>query len=296
MVTTGIRKVTNLMKINPYIKCPELRDARILARLKDDYEYLSESYDVVGVFLFGSQNYNIDLPTSDFDAKAIVMPSVETLILASGEIHETHQRENGELTVFDIWSIHKSIKKQNVNFLEILFTKYYILNPKYANIWTEMKDLRETIAHMNEYAAIECLNGCANNKMNKVFKRLPSNADRIDRLGYDYKAWADVLRFREFMDRYVMGLPYAECLVPDEKYDKIMKTKSCDYIYAPQEIKEDFIHMKASLDFFIDTYRENHEPNIDYCCNEIIDRITLDCVKAYLNERCYKERWPVLSY
>ena len=286
----------NLMKTNPYIKFPHQKYARIISRLRDDFEYLSETYEVVGVFLFGSQNYRTDLPGSDFDVKAIVMPPVDRLILASGEVNETHKRENGELTVFDIWSMHKSIKKQNVNFLEILFTEYYILNPKYLELWGEMKNLRETIAHMNEYAAVECLNGCARNKMDKVFKRVPSNEDRIDKVGYDYKAWADVLRFREFMDRYINGVPYNECLIPDEKYDKIMHTKSADYIYSPNEIQEDFTNMKMNLDFFMDQYRASNEPTLDHICNETIDRITLNCVKAYLNERCYMEQWPVLSY
>lgn len=292
----------NKSVINKYVTNREARDQKIWKRLEDDYEYLSETYDVLGVFLFGSQNYETDLPGSDIDVKAIVLPAVDTLLLTDGKINETHERDNGELTVFDVKHMMDYVKKVNVNFLEILFTDYKIINDKYETFWDSIITLREAIAYHNKRAAMECLYGCAMNKLDKVFKRVISNEDKIDKVGYDYKAWADVIRFRYMMTRYANDhAPYEEILIPYKPfesaiYDKIMAIKSCDYICSENEIKEDVMNMRMNLEFYMDQYREKRSAEYDHNVIRYIDEITLNILKAYLNERCYKERWPVLSY
>lgn len=287
--------------INPYGD-RGVRTERICKRLKEDYIFLSSQYDVLGVFLFGSQNYETDLPDSDIDVKAIVMPPVTNLLIGNGVVNETHKRDNGELTVFDIRSMHNNIKKVNINFLEILYTDWRIINPRYSSLWMPMINLREDIAFHNKRAAMECIYGCALNKFDKVFKKVPSNVKRIETAGYDYKAWSDILRFQTMMSRYKEDVPYAECLIPytpeiAAKYDKIIRTKAFDYKYSPNEIKEDVSNLRQTMEFFMDKFREDtKDMYIDETILSIIDNVTEDCLKAYLNERCYKERWPVLSY
>lgn len=291
----------NKSAINKYILNPEERDKKIYERLQADYEYLSARYDVVGVFLFGSQNYATDLPGSDIDIKAIVMPPVQSLLLYSGEVNETHQRGNGELTVFDIRSMHNCIKKVNVNFLEILFTEYSIINPKYKDIWSEMIVIREDVAYHDKRAAMECLFGCAMNKLKKIFKRVPSNESKIDTVGYDYKALADVHRFHHMMLNYEKHIKYEELLVPyipfeSARYDVIMKLKSCDYVYEDlNQLQKEVGVLEANIKYYMEQYREKRPSNPDKTVLLIVDSITENCLKAYINERCYKERWPVLS-
>lgn len=46
------------------------------------YKKLVElGYNVVGVFLYGSQNYELDYEKSDVDTKAIVLPTLEDIVL-----------------------------------------------------------------------------------------------------------------------------------------------------------------------------------------------------------------------
>ena len=292
----------NKSTLNKYVRNREGRDAKIYERLKADYEYLSKTHEVLGVFLFGSQNYETDLPGSDIDVKAIVMPPIQSLLLFSGEVKETHKRDNGELTVFDIRSMHNYIKKVNVNFLEILFTDFKIINPKYKDIWGEMIILREDIAYHNKRAAMECLFGCAMNKLEKIFKRLPSNEDKIDKVGYDYKALADVHRFHHMMLNYEKHLKYEELLIPyipfeSTRYDVLMKIKSCDYVYEDlDQLRKEVSTLEANIKYYMDQYREKRPAKCDETVLLIIDSITENCLKAYINERCYQERWPVLSY
>lgn len=275
------------------------KDLAIINRLKSDYAFMSCMYDVVGVFLFGSQNYETDTETSDIDIKTIVMPKADQLLLGKGEIKETHQRCNGELTVFDIASMHHSIKKSNINFLEILFTEYRIINPKYRDLWFHMITMREDIAYHNKRAAMECIYGCAMNKFDKLFKPVPSNKDRIEHTGYDYKAWSDILRFWYMMQYYKEHCPYANVLklksLDANVHKHICDIKNLSYVCVLEQLKEDAACMRQNMEVFMNNYREQQSDTANESVIEIIDDITLECLKAYMNERCYKERWPVLS-
>lgn len=68
-------------------------------RLKDHYleslEYFKEN-QMVGIFLQGSQNYQLDLPNSDVDTKLIVVPSFKDIALNRKPVSTTHIRANEE--------------------------------------------------------------------------------------------------------------------------------------------------------------------------------------------------------
>lgn len=82
----------------------------------------------------GSQNYNLDYEGSDIDTKAIMLPSFSDFVLNAKPLSTTHIMENNEHVDFkDIRLMFDCIKKQNVNFVEILFTPYSIINPEYAD-------------------------------------------------------------------------------------------------------------------------------------------------------------------
>ncbi|MBQ5919289.1 MAG: nucleotidyltransferase domain-containing protein [Lachnospiraceae bacterium] len=79
---------------------------------------------LLGVFLYGSQNYGLSTEDSDVDTIAIVLPNEYDLYFSRPLTKELHL-ENGEhCVVKDIREILNEFKKQNVNFLEILVTDY----------------------------------------------------------------------------------------------------------------------------------------------------------------------------
>ena len=58
------------------------KEQKINARLHEDFDYVASlGYTVLGVFLQGSQNYNLDYDGSDIDTKAILVPSFEDFVL-----------------------------------------------------------------------------------------------------------------------------------------------------------------------------------------------------------------------
>lgn len=273
-------------------------EASIMETLNEDMEYLKEEgYEVLGVFLYGSQNYQTSIEeSSDFDVKAIVIPSPTQMILGNINIKLTVDGTNGTLTAFDIYSMHHSIKKQAINFLEILFTKYKIINPKYEKLYEDMFTYRERIARINPSAGVECIYGMAQNKIDKVFTRVPSNEKRIDKFGYDPKSLSEIIRLNEFLSRYINGEMYEKCLIPRHPEEIIAIKKGMPGL-TPEAAKFVMDDTLRIMKFVRDTYKEDHpEPKLDMETIEGVDEITTDCCKAYLKERCYLENWPTLQY
>ena len=156
----------------------------ILKRMQEHLaEITDRGYEVVGIFLQGSQNYELDYEGSDIDTKAIVLPSCEDIILNRKPVSFTHVLENNEhVDVKDIRLMFDCFKKQNINFVEILFTKYMILNPKYEDLFIPMIQNNELIAHYNNFAAVNCMAGMAMEKYKALEHPYPATKHKIDKL------------------------------------------------------------------------------------------------------------------
>lgn len=135
----------------------EQKRQKIMARMREHLVPVLEHCrgGWVGLFLQGSQNYNLDYEGSDIDTKAIMLPSFSDFVLNAKPLSTTHIMENNEHVDFkDIRLMFDCIKKQNVNFVEILFTPYSIINPEYADLFQPVLDAREEIARYNNYRGI----------------------------------------------------------------------------------------------------------------------------------------------
>lgn len=95
---------------------------KIMARIHQHLDAVrATGREWVGIFLQGSQNYELDYAGSDIDTKAILLPNFSDFVLCSKPISTTHIMENNEHVDFkDIRLMFECIKKQNVNFVEIL--------------------------------------------------------------------------------------------------------------------------------------------------------------------------------
>lgn len=99
--------------------------------LEESLNYF-EKDQIVGLFYQGSGNYGLDTETSDVDTKLIVVPSFRDIALNRRPVSTTHVRENNEhIDWKDIRLYMETFRKQNLNFLEILFTDYAFVNPIY---------------------------------------------------------------------------------------------------------------------------------------------------------------------
>ena len=168
---------------------------------------------IVGIFLQGSQNYGLDYEGSDIDTKCFLVPTLEDIIFNKKPISTTHIRANEEHIDFkDIRLLLTTIRKQNLNFMEILFTKYKIVNPTYEPMWNRLIENNEQIARYNPVSAVKTMKGIALEKYHAMEHKYPSKVNIIERLGYDPKQLHHLLRVEEYLERYINGERYSNCL------------------------------------------------------------------------------------
>jgi len=188
----------------------------IQQRVEDHFNHARKIYgtQLLGVFLYGSQNYGLDTPESDVDTKAIILPTLDDVIFNHKPISTTHMLENGEqIDAKDIRLMWSCFRKQNINYVETLFTQYFRLHPNYEYEWNRVLESREGIARYNEYSAINCMKGMALEKNKALEHPYPGIKDKIEKYGYDGKQLHHILRIEEFMRRYIAGEGYTDCLI-----------------------------------------------------------------------------------
>ena len=256
-----------------------INETEIAARLKSDYDYVNSlGFNVLGVFLQGSQNYSLSYEGSDIDTKVIIIPSFEDFALDNRPISTTLILPSNEhIDLKDVRLMHDSFRKQNINFIEILFSKYRYLNPEYATLYQPMFDNNEKIAHYNNYAAVNCIAGMVYEKRKALTHPYPSLLDKIQKYGYDNKQLHHILRCEEFLKRYINGVPYAECLIPTEPQHLIdVKAK---YIYTlDQAIEIADCTMKIVQDVK-QRYMDTHPVVIDKEVDEIMNSVLINVLK-----------------
>ena len=255
------------------------KDKKIFDRLKSDFDYATSlGYKVLGVFLQGSQNYNLDYEGSDIDTKAIVIPSFEDFVLNKKPASTTLILEdNSHIDIKDIRSMHECFRKQNINFIEILFTKYKYINPDYAELYQPMFDNNEKIAHYNNYAAVNCIAGMVYEKHKAMEHPYPTLKDKIDKYGYDNKQLHHIIRCEEFLNSYMDGVPYAECLIPN--HPQYLINVKAKYIYSLEEARQIANHVEQRVKFVKQTYMDTHSLVIDAEVDEIMNAVLFNVLK-----------------
>jgi predicted nucleotidyltransferase len=102
-------------------------EERVVEHYNESLQYFPEN-KIIGIFLQGSQNYGLETKESDVDTKLIVAPSFKEFAFNLQPMSTTHVRKNNEHIDFkDVRLMFKTLKKQNLNFLEILFTDYCVI-------------------------------------------------------------------------------------------------------------------------------------------------------------------------
>lgn len=126
-------------------------------RLKVHYKKVCEVYgeeNILGVFLYGSWNYGTNLPDSDVDTKCILVPDLYHLAVSPYETKHLHI-DDEICECMTIQHMIENWKKQNINFLEILYTPHCVINVKYLSEWLDFStEWREAIAHYDIKKAI----------------------------------------------------------------------------------------------------------------------------------------------
>lgn len=256
----------------------------IMARIKSDYEYVQNlGHTVLGVFLQGSQNYNLAYEGSDIDTKCIILPSFEDFCLNKKPVSTTLVLPSNEhIDLKDIRLMFECFKKQNVNFIEILFTKYRLINPAYEKYYQPMLDQAETIARYNNFAFVNCMAGMASEKYKALEHPYPTLVDKIEKFGYDPKQLHHIIRVYEFLARYIAGESYAECLISKQPEYLIDVKRGCHSLEEARKIARETT--SAAVDMK-NKYTNSHRVIVNYYVENLMNNVLVDVLRAsFINE------------
>jgi len=258
------------------------RKAAISARVKEHYDYLiAAGYEVVFTALQGSQNYGLDEYSdeyqSDVDTKSIILPSLDDFIRAKQPISAVEIMDNNEhAEVKDIRVMFEMFKKENISYIELLYSDYIVFNPKYKKLIEPIFEQRDEIATANVDAFLKCIAGMAYQKDKALCHLYPGIIEKIKRYGYDGKQLSHCARLLIYITDFIIGKPIAECYKPAEIYKltlmnykkqldengaemsvDVARNRSATYLEQIKNIKDSFIvnndyEINRSVEVFLD--------------------------------------------
>ena len=254
----------------------------IYNRVFEHYEEAEQYFDysqIVGCFLQGSQNYELDLPNSDVDTKLIVVPKFRDIALNTKPVSTTHIRTNNEHTDWkDIRLYMETFRKQNLNFLEILFTPYCIVNSIYEEQWDRLIIAREQIARMNPWRAVKSMKGIAMEKYHAMEHPYPNKLDILAKSSYDPKQLHHLVRVDNYLTRYIAGESYEKCLIPTEEMKKFLldiKQGELDLSAARELATVSLEHVTKIADEFC----SQNEDKEDETTRELLENVSYNIMK-----------------
>ena len=256
-------------------------DEWIMSKVQEHYDEATTLVDpnhIVGIFYQGSGNYGLDYEDSDVDTKCIVTPTFEEIALAKKPLSTTHIRANDEHIDFkDIRLYIQTFRKQNLNFLEILYTPYFLIGTPYYASWQKLVTNREKITHYDRVRSVKSMMGIASEKYHAMEHRYPSRIEWLDKFGYDPKQLHHLLRVGEYLDRYIEGKPYGDCLLTQTpEYLKDIK-KGCLSLENARILADSaYYHIHKKCDAFIEKYKD--EP-IDEEIDKLFDDVCCEIME-----------------
>lgn len=256
------------------------RDLEVLANvwshLEESIEYFSED-QVAFIALQGSQNYGLEVPGNNVDAKLVLLPSLDDLIFNRKPVSTTHIRENNEHTDWkDLRLMFQTFRKQNLNFIEILYSPWIVANSLYADRLAPLFQNRDLIARYNPAGAVRTMKGIALERYRAMEHRCPNKIDIIDTYGYDPKQLHHLLRIEDFIRQYINEVPYEACLRPENAdFLKSIKTKP-----MPLDIARDMAHISLNHTIQLaDDFRAKNPEMALPAGDELLNDVQSDVIK-----------------
>ena len=258
-------------------------------RVQEHAQYVDKKYpEYIRFFtaLQGSQNYGVNDEYSDIDTKTLIIPTFKELIFNKSRISTTLEVaptiEHAD--VKDMREMFDCFKKQNINFLEILFTHYVDVNPMFQDEYNAIYESRERIARYNPYQGLRAMIGCIMEKYHAFDHPYPNSLAKIEKYGYDPKQLHHMIRVQEFMIRVIVnGEKYEDCLKP--RYpDKLIAIKRGSIpLDRAKEIREE---IKLWSDDFLAEWKSKLINNVspDLTVDNLLADVTYSCFRKAFNQ------------
>lgn len=189
---------------------------------------IGDASRVLGVCLYGSQNYGLATENSDVDTKAFIMPSLSELIKYKKISHQIEaDAEGGLCDLKHLELMCQNFTKQNINFLEVLYTDYFICDHFFLPFFEELREKRDFLTSAHPRRMLHASAGMAEQKYHALRHPYESKKTILAKYGYDPKQLASMLRLQYFIDTYLKTEDFKTSITPEGDFkDLILATKA----------------------------------------------------------------------
>lgn len=179
--------------------------------LRKEYDYLTKSYEVYGVFVSGPQNYGLATKTTKLNSKAIIIPSFRDLILKE-PVNKVVDFGCGKCEVKDIREFVKNLKNQKAEYLETLFTIHFVVNPKYEKLHDEILEKRGDVVWMDVKKSLEYMLALFAKAKTNMTKPTAATKEEIAKTGYHKESLIELLRVTFMIDKFTKRRMYSDVI------------------------------------------------------------------------------------
>ena len=233
--------------------------------------------------LYGSQNYNLDTENSDVDTKAIILPTIEEL-LHYKKISNCFDVGTGQCDVKHIQLMFNNFLKQNINFLELLYTPYFIVNEEYKDLWYEVISIRNNLTTCNPRKMIHAAVGMGHQKYAALERPFESKIPLIEKYGYDPKQLASLLRLDYFCQNYLQTNDFDSAIHPvDVARNTILSVKSePPTLETARRVATSVMeHLDRTIDFVDKNYPKHTDEELEM--ESYLDKISQLAITKYFS-------------
>ena len=248
--------------------------------LKDNHP----EFENVSMITKGSMNYGMMVFTeeyqSDVDVEVLIMPSLDDIIRGNKMIATTYiMEDNSHINVRDIRLFKELLFKQNLAYLELLHSEYYIDQPNHEELMSKLRDMSDEIDLIDPLRFFKGLKGMMYEKQKALTHPYPIQKDEIEKYGYAAKQLHHIVRLHYIAALMIcLNCKYKNCLKFDEVVNDILielKTQHFDkddMLFEANKAVERTVKQ-------IDTYIQNHIFTIqEYTINKV-NELIYDAIK-----------------
>ena len=185
-------------------------DEEVQARLQEHLNYFNKDIgeEFFGIFIYGSWNLGLEYEDSDVDSYIVFLPSD-----GANNCAKTFSFKNNEkIIAIPLSTFYRNLKEQQIMVLQLLFSKFYIINPKYLELWNFLLNNREGIAKLNSEKIKKSILERLNTTKNLYFNPTPEYSYLYEARGYDTKRPYCMYYLYLLSKKLSTGTPYGEAL------------------------------------------------------------------------------------
>ena len=150
----------------------------------------------------------------------------------------------------------------------------------------ERLEANEEIAHYNLYRAIKSMKGIAMEKWHAMEHEYPSKVDVLAKYGYDPKQLHHLFRVEEYIERYINGESYKDCLISKQpEYLKQVKLGLHNLEDARMMGKVAIDRINKMHDEFVNQVSDEADPEVDALLDDVQLNIMRIAIEKDFNKK-----------